>query len=94
VPEWLDLTARCPAAGAGDLNRSYQMRMKAARALYAEVSERYPTMPFSIRGLDQRNVQLGMKVCTLALLAECMHPAGAGPTPARRRVGMEGVDTN
>lgn len=68
VPEWLDLTARCSAAGAGDLNRSYQMRMKAARALYAEVSERYPTMPFSIRSLDQRNVQLGMKVRTLALL--------------------------
>lgn len=47
---------------ARDLTKAYQMRMKAARALYAEVTARFPTMPFSIRTLDQRNTLLGMKV--------------------------------
>lgn len=50
-----------PTIYARDLTKSYQMRMKASRALYAEVSERFPTMPFSIRTLDQRNTKLGMQ---------------------------------
>lgn len=46
-----------------DLTKQYQLRSKAARNLYAEVSARYPTMPFSLRNVDRRASALGMKEC-------------------------------
>lgn len=35
--------------------------MKSARQLYAEINAQYPTMPFSLRGCDDKSARLGLK---------------------------------
>ncbi len=41
---------------------AYQLKLKAARSVYADISERFPTMPFPLRELDPKIGALGMKV--------------------------------
>ena len=35
-----------------DIQTNYNLKMKSARAFYAEVSKRYPTLPFSIASFE------------------------------------------
>lgn len=44
-----------------DLSTQFQLRSIAARTVYAKITEKYPSMPFSIRDFDLKD-QLGLKV--------------------------------
>ena len=39
------------------LERSYSLKLKAARTFFAEVTERFPTLAFSLRSFDDENVR-------------------------------------
>lgn len=41
----------------------YQLKMKNSRAVFAEVSRKFPAMPFSIRALESPNVRFGVVEC-------------------------------
>mmetsp|Transcript_13827 Transcript_13827/g.11789 ORF Transcript_13827/g.11789 Transcript_13827/m.11789 type:complete len:383 (+) Transcript_13827:60-1208(+) len=44
------------------LERSYSLKLKAARTFFAEVTERFPTLAFSLRSFDDENVaKMGIK---------------------------------
>ncbi|EGD73942.1 hypothetical protein PTSG_05637 [Salpingoeca rosetta] len=45
-----------------DLNQRYDLRTRAARSLYSQVTARHPSMPFSIRGFALKD-RLGLKDC-------------------------------
>lgn len=45
-----------------DVNKRYNLKLKASRYLLSEVNKHYPTMPFTIRGLDKQGL-LGLKEC-------------------------------
>jgi curved DNA binding protein len=46
------------------VEKSYQLKMKAARALLSVVNSRFPTLPFSLRSLeDEKQVKLGLREC-------------------------------
>lgn len=48
-----------------NVDKSYQLKMKAARTVFNEVSAKFPTMPFSMRSLDdERGAKLGLRECT------------------------------
>ena len=40
----------------------YLLKSKSARTVYAEISNKYPTMPFCARTLDSPNTRLALKV--------------------------------
>lgn len=43
-----------------DISKAYSLKLKASRTFYSEVSERYPTLAFSIRSFeDETNTKLG-----------------------------------
>lgn len=46
-------------------NQRYGLKLKAARSLYATISERYPAMPFSVRPFARREL-LGLKVLSIS----------------------------
>ncbi|CAM9244193.1 unnamed protein product [Sphacelaria rigidula] len=47
-----------------DPNKSYHLKMKASRYLYNEVNQRFPSMPFSLRALDdEKQARLGVVEC-------------------------------
>eukprot|EP00043_Microstomoeca_roanoka_P029876 m.23639 g.23639 ORF g.23639 m.23639 type:complete len:375 (+) comp9530_c0_seq1:74-1198(+) len=45
-----------------DLNTQFQLRTRAARSLYAQITAKHPSMPFSIRGFALKD-RLGLKDC-------------------------------
>ena len=48
-----------------NVDKTYQLKMKAARTVFNEVSQKFPTMPFSMRSLeDERGAKLGLRECT------------------------------
>mmetsp|Transcript_27540 Transcript_27540/g.38916 ORF Transcript_27540/g.38916 Transcript_27540/m.38916 type:complete len:377 (-) Transcript_27540:239-1369(-) len=46
-----------------DADATYQLKVKASRALLSDVDKNYGTFPFSTRALDQKNVLLGIREC-------------------------------
>lgn len=47
------------------IERSYSLKLKASRAFFAEVTERYPTLAFSLRSFeDETNAKLGISEAT------------------------------
>ncbi|CAM9694725.1 unnamed protein product [Hapterophycus canaliculatus] len=45
-------------------NKSYQLKMKAARYVYNEVNNRFPSLPFSLRALEnETQARLGVTEC-------------------------------
>lgn len=47
-----------------NVDRNYNLKMKASRTLFSEVNKRFPTMPFTIRALeDERQARLGVREC-------------------------------
>lgn len=45
-----------------NLLSKFQLKSKSGRAVFAEITERYPTMPFCSRTLDSANTRLAVKV--------------------------------
>lgn len=46
-----------------NLATSYQLRAKTSRAVYSDISARFPTLPFSLRQLRSVRDLLGVKEC-------------------------------
>lgn len=47
-----------------NVDKKYQLKMKGSRTLLSEVKSKFPTMPFTIRALeDERNAKLGVREC-------------------------------
>jgi len=47
-----------------NVDKSYNLKMKAARAMYSEISKKFPTLPFTIRSMeDERGTKLGVREC-------------------------------
>ena len=47
-----------------ELDQVYNLKMKSARAFFVEVNKRFPTMPFSIRAMqDQTAAKVGVREC-------------------------------
>ncbi|CAO3672498.1 unnamed protein product [Rhizopus stolonifer] len=44
-----------------DVNKSYQLKMKSARAAYAEVNANYTVFPFATRALSNNTARLGLQ---------------------------------
>ena len=61
-----------------NVSQRYGLKMKASRALYSAIAERFPTLPFSIRHFERREL-LGLKVngiyIYIPFVHECMHRA-------------------
>ena len=51
--DWCMQVFKCNA------DEQYSLKMKASRALLSEIKEKYPTLPFTLRGFDAR-AKLGM----------------------------------
>lgn len=46
-----------------NVERVYNLKLKTSRAIYSEISERFPTMPFPLRALDPKTGPYGVKEC-------------------------------
>jgi len=42
------------------LDRSYQLKLQASRQVMSEISKRFPTLPFTLRALDEKKRRLGI----------------------------------
>jgi len=42
------------------LDRNYQLKMKASRSLFSEISIKFPALPFTLRALDEPRKKLGI----------------------------------
>lgn len=42
------------------IDRSYQLKLQASRALFSEIQKRFPVHPFSLRSLDEKKRRLGI----------------------------------
>ena len=46
------------------LDREYNLKMKASRALFSEINRKFPALPFTLRAIeDQRTARLGLVEC-------------------------------
>ncbi|XP_071722878.1 ERBB-3 BINDING PROTEIN 1-like [Rutidosis leptorrhynchoides] len=45
------------------VDQSYQLKMKASRFIYSEISQNFPIMPFSARALEEKRARLGLVEC-------------------------------
>jgi hypothetical protein len=45
------------------LDQEYKLKLKASRSIFSEINKKYPTMPFSVRGLDSKQSRLGLVEC-------------------------------
>ncbi len=46
------------------LDREYNLKMKASRALFSEINRKFPALPFTLRGIeDKRSAKLGLVEC-------------------------------
>jgi len=54
------------------LDREYNLKMKASRALFSEINRKFPALPFTLRAIeDQRTAKLGLvELCNHELLHE------------------------
>ena len=46
-----------------DLEEKYSLKMKASRAFFSEVNQRFPTLPFTLRAGDERAWRMGVVEC-------------------------------
>jgi len=46
-----------------NLSEKYSLKMKASRAFFSEVNQRFPTMPFTLRAGDERKWKMGVVEC-------------------------------
>jgi methionine aminopeptidase len=47
-----------------NVDKNYNLKMKASRAMFSEISKKFPTLPFTLRGLeDERQAKLGLREC-------------------------------
>jgi curved DNA binding protein len=47
-----------------NVDKSYSLRVKSSRAFFSEVQKKYPTMPFTLRTVeDERQAKLGVREC-------------------------------
>jgi curved DNA binding protein len=54
------------------IEKAYSLKLKASRALFAEVNDKYPTLAFSLRSFeDEQNAKLGVNECAKH---ELLHP--------------------
>jgi len=54
------------------IEKAYSLKLKASRAFFAEVNEKYPTLAFSMRSFeDETNAKLGVNEC---IKHELLHP--------------------
>eukprot|EP01026_Neomeris_dumetosa_P016981 TRINITY_DN1647_c0_g1_i3.p1 TRINITY_DN1647_c0_g1~~TRINITY_DN1647_c0_g1_i3.p1 ORF type:complete len:380 (-),score=62.29 TRINITY_DN1647_c0_g1_i3:286-1425(-) len=45
------------------LDVEYSLKLKTSRAVFSEITKKFPTMPFSIRGLENKQVRMGLTEC-------------------------------
>jgi len=45
------------------VDQTYRLKMKASRYVFNEVNKRFPTLPFTIRALDERQGRMGVVEC-------------------------------
>jgi curved DNA binding protein len=45
------------------VDQSYLLKMKAARYVFNEINSRFPTLPFTLRALDEKRGRLGITEC-------------------------------
>jgi len=45
------------------VDQSYLLKMKAARYVFNEINNRFPTLPFTVRALDEKRARLGITEC-------------------------------
>eukprot|EP01023_Acetabularia_acetabulum_P029502 TRINITY_DN2783_c0_g1_i1.p1 TRINITY_DN2783_c0_g1~~TRINITY_DN2783_c0_g1_i1.p1 ORF type:complete len:381 (-),score=60.30 TRINITY_DN2783_c0_g1_i1:193-1335(-) len=45
------------------LDVEYSLKLKTSRAVFSEITKKYPTMPFSIRNLENKQVRMGLSEC-------------------------------
>lgn len=45
------------------IEKNYQLKMAASRAVFSEISKRFPTMPFSARMLQEKRTSFGLVEC-------------------------------
>lgn len=53
------------------VDKSYSLRMKASRYVFNEMNKRFPTFPFSIRAMDEKQGRMGVVEC---VKHELLHP--------------------
>ena len=46
-----------------NIEQKYSLKMKASRSFFSEVSQRFPTMPFTLRAGDEKGWRLGVSEC-------------------------------
>jgi len=47
-----------------NVDRTYNLKMKASRGFFSEVKTKFPTLPFTLRGIeDERQAKLGVREC-------------------------------
>lgn len=46
-----------------ELDVEYQLKLKASRTIFSEVIRKFPTMPFTIRDLENKQTRLGLNEC-------------------------------
>ena len=45
------------------IEKNYQLKMAGSRAVFSEISKRFPTMPFTARALQEKRVNFGLVEC-------------------------------
>jgi methionyl aminopeptidase len=45
------------------IEKNYQLKMQGSRAVFSEISKRFPTMPFTARALEEKRVNFGLVEC-------------------------------
>jgi len=45
------------------VDQTYLLKMKAARYVFNEINSRFPTLPFTLRALDEKRARLGITEC-------------------------------
>merc|ERR1712216_155786 len=46
-----------------NIEEKYSLKMKASRAFFSEVNQRFPTMPFTLRAGNEREWRMGVTEC-------------------------------
>ncbi|KAL9676575.1 hypothetical protein QQ045_004789 [Rhodiola kirilowii] len=45
------------------VDKNYNLKMKASRFIFSEISQKFPLMPFTVRSLDEKRAKLGLVEC-------------------------------
>jgi hypothetical protein len=46
-----------------DMESTYQLKMKASRAVYSDIKERFGFFPFTMRAMDEKKAKFGIREC-------------------------------